>query len=132
MACQTLRFNETYRKGLVYHKARGKCSQEPRWIRWTRGRPICIHPDCLGKQDVEFTYSAMMRHIIEEHNTPETSVSCLNFCIKTSRNLFLFLCRVFNVRIVLKSFQWPWCFGTIKKWLIRYVFPHIFNDKTKT
>ena len=68
-----------YRKGMVYHKARGKCSQEPRWIRWTRGRPLCIHPDCHGKQNVEFTYSAMMKHIMDEHTTPETSVSDATF-----------------------------------------------------
>jgi hypothetical protein len=66
-----------YRKGVAYHKAKGKCSLEPRWIRWTRGRPLCIHPDCAGRPDVEYTYSAMMRHIIDVHATPETSVSCL-------------------------------------------------------
>lgn len=62
------------KKGIAYHKSKGKCSNEQRWIKWTRGRPICIHPDCLGKPDSEYTCASMFKHIMDEHATPDTSV----------------------------------------------------------
>lgn len=81
-----------YRKGLTYHKSKGKCSQEPRWIKWTRGRPLCIHPDCQGG-DTAYTYTALMKHIMDVHSTPANSVSELHLSRKHMfRNALLF-CR---------------------------------------
>ena len=69
-----------YRKGVVYHKSKGKCSSEPRWIRWkSQGRPVCIHPDCENKEDIQYTYSGIMRHIITTHSCSETSVIAIDF-----------------------------------------------------
>lgn len=70
------------RSGFSYHNQKGKCVQEQKWIRWTRGRPLCIHPDCSGK---EFSQAALMNHIIEAHSTPETSV-----CSKPNFHIFEF------------------------------------------
>lgn len=78
-ACEKCGRSWCHRSGLSYHSRKGKCVQEQQWIRWTRGRPLCIHPDCSGK---EFSNAALMNHIIEVHATQETSVILnLNFVI---------------------------------------------------
>ena len=65
------------RKRYYNHKFNGKCTIEPRWIRWHKNhkRVECAHHDCTHKLNIDYTYPGLMKHIIECHTVQEDSVS---------------------------------------------------------
>ena len=65
------------RKRYYNHKFNGKCTIEPKWIRWHKNhkRVECAHPDCGDKAHINYTYPGLMKHIIEMHTIQEDSVS---------------------------------------------------------
>lgn len=65
------------RKRYYNHKFNGKCTIEPKWIRWHKNhkRVECAHPDCGDKAHINYTYPGLMKHIIEMHTVQEDSVS---------------------------------------------------------
>ena len=62
---------------MVIFQYNGKCTIEPKWIRWHKNhkRVECAHPDCTHKSNVDYTYPGLMKHIIEYHTVQEDSVS---------------------------------------------------------
>ena len=76
--CRLCKKTFSYRGGLKTHQ---KTCQGPtdeiRWIFWGKGGtpPLCIHPDCAGKEGVKFTYASIKKHCMNVHATPENSVS---------------------------------------------------------
>ena len=76
----------------------GKCT--PKWIRYSaknKNRIRCVHPDCIDKKELNFTYAGIMKHIIDIHTSQETSVSIvfskyyLNRGLKNSFSELFFL-----------------------------------------
>lgn len=67
------------RKRYYNHKFNGKCTIEPKWIRWHKNhkRVECAHPDCSDKSHINYTYPGLMKHIIEMHTVQEDSVRLL-------------------------------------------------------
>lgn len=65
------------RKRYYNHKFNGKCTIEPKWIRWHKNhkRVECAHPDCGDKGHINYTYPGLMKHIIEMHTVQEDSVN---------------------------------------------------------
>ena len=63
------------RKRYYNHKFNGKCTIEPKWIRWHKNhkRVECAHPDCGDKAHINYTYPGLMKHIIEMHTIQEDS-----------------------------------------------------------
>ena len=79
--CKKCENSYSYRGGLREHRKSGRCkgapSNEYRWIKWGNNcDPKCIHPDCVDKGDVKFTFAGIMNHIIDVHTPgPDDSVS---------------------------------------------------------
>ena len=82
--CRQCKKSYSYRGGLIDHKKICKGPiKENRWIFWGKGgkhnSPKCIHPDCVGREDVTFTQAGLMKHIMSVHNAPTefVSTSCI-------------------------------------------------------
>ena len=76
--CRLCQRSFSYREGLHTHKKTCKGpTNENRWIFWGKGGtpPLCIHPDCAGKEESKFTAASIKKHIMNVHATPENSVS---------------------------------------------------------
>ena len=76
--CRQCKKSFSYQTGLREH--RGVCkgpSKEKRWIYWGKNshKPKCIHPDCVGKEEVKFTVQSILIHVLDVHTSPENSVS---------------------------------------------------------
>merc|ERR1711970_1257582 len=74
--CKKCGIGYKYRQGLLQHRKKGKCPETPSLLRkliyWGRGKPypdtpICIHPDCVGKDLPKFDFNSIMNHVIDFH-----------------------------------------------------------------